>query len=166
MKAAPMRAAPRPNSHSCSRRAPVKAIVAGVVVGAVTGAIAGAVTGAGVDGVTTVTAGEVTGVTVLVTVDEQPEAVVHVPLVIVAVLVMVPVAVEATRAANVAVAVSPDASVTVKVHVLPAALPTVQESVLTVTAQTGSPWTVTEDGTSSVTVADPVAEPTFVMATV
>jgi hypothetical protein len=165
-----MRAAPRPKSHSCSRRAPVKAIVtgavAGVVTGAVAGAVAGAVTGAG-GVVDTVTAGEVTGVTVLVTVDEQPEDVVQFPSVIVAVLVMVPVAVDATRAAKVAVAVSPGASVTVKVHVLPDGLATMQLSVAgVVTTHPGVPWTVSEDGTSSVTVADPVAVPTFVMATV
>jgi hypothetical protein len=100
-----------------------------------------------------------------VTDDEQPDAVVHGPVVIVAVFVMLPVAFDATVAEKVTVALSPAARLTVKVQVLPLGLLTEQVSG-DVTAQAGVPLTVRDDGTASVTVADPVPSPTFLTATV
>jgi len=141
-------------------------VVAGVVAGAVVGdaVVAGAVVGAAVVGGVTAAA-VTTGATGFETVDEQPEDVVHGPVVIVAVFVMVPVAVAATMAAKVTVALSLAARLTVKVQVLPLGLATLQVSG-EVTAQAGVPVTVRADGTTSVTVADPAPSPTFLMAMV
>ena len=83
----------------------------------------------------------------------------------VAVFVMLPVALDATVAEKVAVALSPAARLTAKVQVLPVVLATVQVSGI-VTAQTGVPLTVRDDGTASVTMADPAPSPTFLTTTV
>jgi hypothetical protein len=139
----------------------VKAIVAGDVVGGVVVVVVAGVVGVEL-GVTTAAAVVMIG---FVTVDEQPAAVVHGPVVMVAVFVMLPVALDATVAEKVTVALSPAARLTVKVQVLPLGLITEQVSGV-VTAQAGVPLTVRDDGTASVTVADPAPSPTFLTATV
>src|SRR5215472_14687855 len=120
--------------------APVKAILGG-------GGGAGAVTMMGFD-----------------TVDEHPAEVLHGPVVIVAVLTTVPVALAATTALNVAVALLPAARLTSNVQVLPDVLVTLQVS-LPVTAHDGVPWIVRFDGKVSVIVAAPAPSPTFLMVT-
>jgi len=119
------------------------------------------------------TGGNVVGVVVttigFVTVEEHPEGALHGPVVMVAVLVTLPVALAASLALNVTVAVWPAASVTTNVQVvLPGAgAVTVQVSVdESVTAQEGVPWTVRVDGSGSLIVADPDPSPTFLMVTV
>jgi hypothetical protein len=139
----------------------VKAIVDGDVVTGVVVVVA-AVAGGVVLGVTAAAAVVMTG---FVTDDEQPDAVVHGPVVMVAVFVMLPVAFDATVAEKVTVALSPAARLTMKVQVLPTELVTVQVSGV-VTAQAGVPLTVRDDGTASVTVADPAPAPTFLTTTV
>jgi hypothetical protein len=137
----------------------VKAIVAGDVLG---GVVVAVVVGVGALAVTTAAAVVMIG---FVTDDEQPAAVVHGPVVMVAVFVMLPVAFGVTVAEKVTVALSPAARLTVKVQVLPLGLLTEQVSG-DVTAQAGVPLTVRDDGTASVTVADPAPSPTFLTATV
>jgi len=150
-----------PTCHSSDSHAPVKAIVAADVVGGVVVFVV--VVGVEVEvGVTTAAAVVMIG---FVTDDEQPAAVVHGPVVMVAVFVMLPVALAATVAEKVAVALSPAARLTMKVQVLPVVLATVQVSGI-VTAQAGVPLTVRDDGTASVTVADPAPSPTFLTTTV
>ena len=86
---------------------------------------------------------------------------------IVAVFVMVPVALATTVAAKVTVAVSPAARLTVKVQVLPVVFAMLQVSGSG--DRTGGHrglFTVRDDGTTSVTVAEPAPSPTFLMATV
>jgi hypothetical protein len=136
--------------------APVKAMVAAVL-----GAVFGAVVVVVVVGAT-VAGAVATGVTGSDDVDEQADEVLHGPVVIVAVFATAPVALDATTAAYVTVAVSPAARLTAKFHVVPE-LVTMQVSGA-VTAQTGVPWTVSEDGTSSLTVAVPAPSPTFLIA--
>ncbi len=102
----------------------------------------------------------------LVTEDEQPADVVHGPVVIVAVLVTVPGALATTVAAKVTVAVSPAARLTVKVQVSPLGFEMLQVSgEVTAHAGAGVLSTVRDEGTTSVTVAEPAAAPTFLMAT-
>jgi hypothetical protein len=134
-------------------------MVAADVVGVVVGVVGGVVVEVGVTTAAAVVTIE------FVTDDEQPDAVVHGPVVMVAVLVMLPVALDATVAEKVAVALSPAARLTANVQVLPVVLATVQVSGI-VTAQTGVPLTVSDDGTASVTMADPAPSPTFLTTTV
>lgn len=132
--------------------APVKAMTAGLTGGAVVVVVV-------------VTNGAVTGGIGLDTVDEHPEAVLHGPVVIVAVFVTVPVAPAATTALNVTVAVLPAARFTANVHVLPLVLVTVQVSD-PVVAQLGVPEIVRFEGSVSEMVAAPPPSPTFLMAIV
>jgi hypothetical protein len=111
----------------------------------------------------------VTAVTMIVfdTLDEQPEDVLHGPVVIVAVLVMVPVAPALTTALNVAVAVSPAARfVTVIVIVEPEALAVQLPLEPVEHAGAGLVASVSCEGTGSVMVAEPAPSPTFLTATV
>lgn len=143
---------PRPRSASAlasmaAMSAPVNAMTAGLTGGAVV--VVGAVTMIGFD-----------------TLDEQPDDVLHGPVVIVAVFVMVPVALAETTALNVAVAVSPAARLTAKVNVLP--LPPAVQVSGAVAAQAGAgvEASVSPAGRASVIVAVPAPSPTFLMATV
>ena len=86
-------------------------------------------------------------------------------MVIVAVLVIVPVAAAATVALKVTVAELPAARFTANVQVLPVVLVTVQVSGA-VTAHVGVPLIVRFDGKVSVITADPAPSPTFLTTTV
>jgi hypothetical protein len=125
-----------------------------------------AMTGGGTTGGGTVTTVKVTMIG-FVTVDEQPDDVLHGPVVMVAVFTTLPVALVASTALKVTVAVSPAARVTANVQVVPdVGFVIVHVSfVESVTAQDGVPWTVSVDGIGSLTVADPDPSPTFLMAT-
>jgi hypothetical protein len=95
----------------------------------------------------------------------EAHAVVHGPVVILAVFTIVPVAEAPTVPLMVTVAVCFGARVTLKVQVLPVGFTTVHVSGL-VTAQDGEFVTVSCDGIPSVTTAEPPASPTFSMTMV
>ena len=99
------------------------------------------------------------------TLEEQASEAMHGPVVIVAVFITVPLAETATVLLTFTVAVWFAASVTLKVHVLPVGFATVQTSG-EVTRHDGEAVSVSCDGMESVTTADPVPSPTFVMAMV
>jgi hypothetical protein len=116
----------------------------------------------GVIGLTTARGGSLIG---FETLEEHASEAMHVPVVIVAVFMTVPVAEAATVLLTVTIAVWFAASVTLKVHVLPVGFAAVHMSG-EVTVHDGEAVSMSCDGMESVTTAEPAPSPTFVMAMV